>query len=308
MSKRVFVSSTCHDLIDARAELEATIRDLGLLPVLSDRPTSEFEVNPTIDSISSCVANVNSADFVIVLIDRRYGPPMKEGPHQGMSATHIEVRRAVEAKKHIYYFVRDRFLFDLEILKAGGLEGCKWIQKKDGESLVRLFEEVKALRHGGPSNWYDTFTSSVDLKARVRQRLGRTSRREQVVEMINSNSLPTLLCMMGNIPGVTTHDDWVDIPIVYLSHRGDIYDLEIMQDNIQQVTLGFIAEDHRQQFMLKCRTKYETLLRATYYTIEGHKVEEEWMVVIFEWRKVVSLVKRTVTPGSRSRIQIKDEA
>jgi hypothetical protein len=41
----VFISSTCYDLIDLRAELEAMLRDLGLHPVLSDRPTSEFDTS-----------------------------------------------------------------------------------------------------------------------------------------------------------------------------------------------------------------------------------------------------------------------
>ena len=59
----VFISSTCYDLIDLRAELEAWIRDLGLSPVMSDRPTSEFEVSGYRDSIATCIERCDDTRF-----------------------------------------------------------------------------------------------------------------------------------------------------------------------------------------------------------------------------------------------------
>ena len=46
---RVFVSSTCYDLLDLRAEVEAHLQEMGLTPLLSDRPSSDFEVLPEVN-------------------------------------------------------------------------------------------------------------------------------------------------------------------------------------------------------------------------------------------------------------------
>ena len=51
----MFVSSTCYDLIDLRAELEEELRQLGLTPVMSDQPSAEFEVLPNQKSIETCL-------------------------------------------------------------------------------------------------------------------------------------------------------------------------------------------------------------------------------------------------------------
>lgn len=62
MSGQIFVSSTCYDLLDLRAEVEALLKEMGLSPVMSDRPRSEFEVTGYSDSIATCLANVRGAD------------------------------------------------------------------------------------------------------------------------------------------------------------------------------------------------------------------------------------------------------
>ena len=49
----VFISSTCYDLIDLRSELEDFFRQSGLIPVLSDSLSSEFQVLPDRNSIDA---------------------------------------------------------------------------------------------------------------------------------------------------------------------------------------------------------------------------------------------------------------
>ncbi len=71
---KVFISSTCYDLIDVRCELDDFLKSLGLLPVLSDSYLSDFEVQYDKNSIETCLVNVRSADIVIVILDKRYGP------------------------------------------------------------------------------------------------------------------------------------------------------------------------------------------------------------------------------------------
>jgi hypothetical protein len=95
----IFISSTCYDLIDLRAELEDHIRDLGLLPVMSDRPTSEFEVDGYKDSITTCLENVRKCPTFLCILSNRYGPRLGKVGFEDVAATHLEYRAAREHKK-----------------------------------------------------------------------------------------------------------------------------------------------------------------------------------------------------------------
>ena len=78
----VFVSSTVYDLLDLRAEVERHLRDLGLVPLLSDSATSGFEVAPNSNSIESCLANVRNADHFVCILSQRYGPSLKDAGYR----------------------------------------------------------------------------------------------------------------------------------------------------------------------------------------------------------------------------------
>src|SRR5690242_2805361 len=91
---KVFISSTCYDLADLRRELRAFLEQNGFTVAVSDDPRSAFYVEPTQDSISSCLLNVETSDAVVLVIDRRYGGLIKDGPHAGRSATHAELQHA----------------------------------------------------------------------------------------------------------------------------------------------------------------------------------------------------------------------
>jgi Glu-tRNA(Gln) amidotransferase subunit E-like FAD-binding protein len=76
---RVFISSTVYDLIDVRAELAEQLRTLGITPVLSDDKLSGFSIQQhDINSIETCLVNVDSCDEVVLILDKRYGPTLKK--------------------------------------------------------------------------------------------------------------------------------------------------------------------------------------------------------------------------------------
>lgn len=70
VATKVFISSTCYDLLDVRAELERELTLMGLKSIMSDRPTSEFQVQLDANSIESCLTNVRNADVVLVILHR----------------------------------------------------------------------------------------------------------------------------------------------------------------------------------------------------------------------------------------------
>lgn len=58
----VFLSSTCYDLADLRYELRSYLETKGFEVRLSEDPNSAFYVDPTSDSIESCLLNVQQSD------------------------------------------------------------------------------------------------------------------------------------------------------------------------------------------------------------------------------------------------------
>jgi hypothetical protein len=173
----VFITSTCYDLIDLRAELGHFLRERGFLVRLSEDPMSEFAVEPTVDSIESCLANVAASDVVVCVIDRRYGGVLKHGKYAGKSATYAEVAHALAIKppKPLLFFVRDRAANDYGVMRDNGLDAqTRWVVE-EGEQKQRWFDFFKWVseipEHASRSNWYDSFRDVVELKALAWKRL-----------------------------------------------------------------------------------------------------------------------------------------
>lgn len=173
----VFISSTCYDLSDLRQELCHFLQSEGFLVRLSDVPESDFSVDPTVNSIHSCLKNVEACDVVVVVLDHRYGPPLPAtiGEYAGLSATHAEVRHAVKHKKPVLYFIRDRAFNDFEQLRRDPGFNAQWVESKEPERRKLWLGFVKEMSrlpgHVDQSNWLETFKSSVDLKPLVLKRL-----------------------------------------------------------------------------------------------------------------------------------------
>jgi len=98
----VFISSTCYDLADLRNELYTTIMNWGLRPILSDIGSSFFE-SYSIDSISSCLLNVDHSDVFILILSQRYSISLsdfsEEQNYGYLSATHTEICRALTIRQ-----------------------------------------------------------------------------------------------------------------------------------------------------------------------------------------------------------------
>lgn len=119
---RVFISSTCFDLIDVRAELAEQLKLIGITPILSDDKLSDFKVKPDVNSIETCLINVESCEEFILILDRRYGASLKDCGFDDFSATHLEYKRALENKIPVRVYVRDRLEADYSSWKRNGRE------------------------------------------------------------------------------------------------------------------------------------------------------------------------------------------
>ena len=171
----VFVSSTCYDLCDLRAELSDHLTRSGFIVRRSEDPQSAFYVDPNESSIASCLANVLSSDVVVCILDRRYGEVINAGPHQGKSATHAEIEHARNHKKPVFFFVRSETWREYQELRTNEAYQTKWMEPNDPQKRKLLFDfmqDTSGLPNSAYwSNWCDLFETSVDLAPIVSKRL-----------------------------------------------------------------------------------------------------------------------------------------
>jgi len=171
----VFLCSTCYDLIDLREELAAHLEGCKFIVYRSEDPRSAFRVDPTDDSIESCLRNVERANVVVCIIDRRYGEVLKNGEYAGMSATHVEVRHALKCGKPILYFIRKHAETEYHQMRRNRDYQAQWVEERNPDRCILWFSFVDKLftlpEHAARSNWYDSFSTSVDLKPLVLKRL-----------------------------------------------------------------------------------------------------------------------------------------
>jgi hypothetical protein len=182
MKPKVFLSSTCYDLYDLRAELHQYLQEHDFEVLASEMFDSPFAVDPTADTVSTCLANVERCAAVVLVIDRRYGQLLSSGEWRERSATEAEIRHAWKKKVPVYAFIRQQALAefrqlpkdDSKLLEMSG----SWVQEA-GKGLVlwrRFVEEVMASPvESERSNWLQEFHTSVDLKKWVLKRLRVTS-------------------------------------------------------------------------------------------------------------------------------------
>lgn len=191
---RVFISSTVFDLIDIRAELAEQLRTIGITPILSDDKLSDFCVQHDVNSIETCLVNVDSCDEFLLILDQRYGPTLEKFNYGKVSATHLEYQRAIQKKIPVRVYVRDRLEADFAIWKRNGRTSSvnlSWVTDNKDMGLFELLDEHAKLKADSTtSNWYSTFTSSIDLKAAITKHFEKRVLPERLVEAIQNNVFP----------------------------------------------------------------------------------------------------------------------
>ena len=64
--KRIFLSSTCYDLKDLRADLKGALETLGYSVWASEFP--DFPIDPKLHNHDNCLLNVERADLYLLVI------------------------------------------------------------------------------------------------------------------------------------------------------------------------------------------------------------------------------------------------
>ena len=200
MGTSVFLSSTCWDLVDLRAELFQELRQMGLDPVMSDIAISGFHVERDRNAVETCLANVRVCDVYAIVLSGRYGESLEKIGYPDLSTTHLEYREAREHGKPIYMYVRDRLEADYAIWKRNPQEGLKlgWVSQGDFGILQLLDEHRELVQSASNTNWVATFKDSVELKKLLRRDFQAISGEAIVRQLIEEGRMAFVMATVKN--------------------------------------------------------------------------------------------------------------
>lgn len=105
---RVFVSSTCYDLLDVRDRLVAFIKGYGYEPILSDR--GDVFYHPDLHTHDSCLREVDNCQLFILIIGGRFGGEYVADTER--SIVNAEYMAARKAGIPIFCFIKRGVLSD----------------------------------------------------------------------------------------------------------------------------------------------------------------------------------------------------
>ncbi len=174
----IFVSSTCYDLSQIRADLSDFIVNNGHTPILSEY--NNFPVNPQLNTIDNCIKNVNeNADILLLIVGNRYGSII----NSGKSITNTEFLTAKQKGVPIFVFI------DKKTLAALGF----WKENKDGNfekfvDTTKIFEFIEDLRNN-TQIWTFEFERAQDIIAILKIQLSYLFKESLKIRNIYENQI-----------------------------------------------------------------------------------------------------------------------
>lgn len=186
----VFLSSTCYDLKQVRADLKAFIESLGLEPVISEYDS--FPIDPGLTAVENCLRTVEAkADIFVLIVGGRYGAVQD----QGKSVTNMEYLRARAKDVPIYVFI------ETSVLNAVSL----WTANHDADfsSVVdstKVFEFITQLRETD-FVWTHSFEVAQEITSSLRIQLAYLFKDAlEVRQHVKKAGLPPELAQLQGMP------------------------------------------------------------------------------------------------------------
>lgn len=144
---RIFLSSTCYDLSDARAALTTFLEGFGFEVLNSQK--GAFGVAPKVHSHDACLEMMENADYVVLIIGGRRG-----GTYVGseQSITNEEIKAAQKLDRPVIAFI-DKKVDNLRPMFRKN-PGADYRPTVDD---VRIFDFIDYVASGHEDNWLHPF-------------------------------------------------------------------------------------------------------------------------------------------------------
>jgi hypothetical protein len=282
---RVFICSTCYDLIDLRAELERFFLEAGIEPILSDSLNSEFQVMPDRNSIETCLANVRGCDEFVIILSNRYGPSLAAVGFDDISATHLEYKEAVRSGKRISMFVRDRLEADYNIWKSNGRNPelkLLWCKELNDRKIFNLLEEHRTLVNGsGQNNWIWPFRDSIELKGRLTVEFKNSFNRALAAKLMTNGRIP-FFEIIGQVTNYHVKDIYFELQIRNLGNTVAVSPVFEITATVNKWPLASLADKELKTLTIHWAYQPTIILqtRLNYSILEGHKFIDEGTLTI----------------------------
>lgn len=158
----VFVSSTCYDLKQVRADMKEFFEgNYGFEAMLSE--FDSFPIDPCVGTFENCLSNVDQcADAFVLIVGNRYGYVLDSGK----SITNLEYLHAKAKGIPMYVFVSTQIYNTLPIWRAN--------KNGDFSSIVdnsKIFEFVSGI-YDECRQWIYTYENVQDIKITLKNQLG----------------------------------------------------------------------------------------------------------------------------------------
>ena len=189
---KFFISSTAYDLYDFRAKIKQIIQEEGQEYIAFEGPS--FPIKPNLHSHDQCIEAVKDSDFVICILDKRYGSKYagndkhqfkeinltingytKAGKRkkyektitiEQMSISWCELITAQNNNKEIFTFVRKKLFDEKEVRRKNQFFKSFKPAYAEKEELYDLIDWITKSKI---NNWITTFDSIVDFELYFRK-------------------------------------------------------------------------------------------------------------------------------------------
>lgn len=149
---RIFVSSTCYDLIHIRQALHQHIVEFGHVPVMSE--FASFRIDPNLTNLENCQENVRTnADVFVLVIGGRRGTV---DPKAGKSIVNLEYEAAVREGLDIFVFVDNAVLNLLPIWERN--KDALFTPTVDSNEVLEFISKIRK-----EQRWTFPFTKEADV-------------------------------------------------------------------------------------------------------------------------------------------------
>src|SRR4030095_5787196 len=155
---RIFISSTCFDLRDARATLTNFLEAFGFEVLNSEK--SNFGVTPKMHSADVCLDQVELADYFILIIGSRRG---SDFPDSAQSITNAEFNRAKELGLVMIPFVKADILTARRLFRKNPTANFSEVVDDN-----RIFGFIDSIDSSAEDNWLHAFNTVTDIEESLR--------------------------------------------------------------------------------------------------------------------------------------------
>ncbi|PTP30769.1 DUF4062 domain-containing protein [Vibrio splendidus] len=169
---KVFVSSTCYDLAEERAQLERFITNYGFQPVLSEY--SGVFYNPDIHTHEACIKEVEHCDIFVLLIAGRFGGKNKDG--EGESITQAEHNRARELGLPIFSFAKASINDAQHCYKKNVADNGEEFANQitypaipKASDAIPIFKFMDSVHRSDKNNGIETYYSFSDIESHLKK-------------------------------------------------------------------------------------------------------------------------------------------